>query len=77
MSLSGKFLLAAAILLYLVSASFASKPIRDDGRCNDHSRRRCEYMPEGGSAAAYLLGAGLTCLGAMFVRSRSSRSNPS
>jgi hypothetical protein len=27
-------------------------------------------MPEGGSAAVYLLGAGITCLGAMVVRSR-------
>ncbi|MGA3091022.1 MAG: hypothetical protein ABSD75_20640 [Terriglobales bacterium] len=27
-------------------------------------------MPEGGSTAAYLLGAGLTCMAAMYVRSR-------
>jgi hypothetical protein len=27
-------------------------------------------MPEGGSALLYLLGGGVTCLGAMFVRSR-------
>ena len=30
-------------------------------------------VPEGGSAAVYLLGAGITCLGAMVVRSRSAR----
>ena len=29
--------------------------------------------PEGGSAPMYLLGAGLTCLGGMFVRSRFSK----
>lgn len=27
-------------------------------------------VPEGGSTATYLLGAGLACLGAMYVRSR-------
>jgi hypothetical protein len=27
-------------------------------------------VPEGGSTAIYLLGAGLTCFGAMFLRSR-------
>jgi hypothetical protein len=30
-------------------------------------------VPEGGSAAVYLLGAGITCLGAMVVRSRFPR----
>jgi hypothetical protein len=29
-----------------------------------------KQVPEGGSAAVYLLGAGITCLGAMVVRSR-------
>ena len=27
-------------------------------------------VPEGGSSAIYLLGAGLTCFGAMFLRSK-------
>jgi hypothetical protein len=30
-------------------------------------------VPEGGSAAVYLLGAGITCLGAMVVRLRLPR----
>jgi hypothetical protein len=30
-------------------------------------------VPEGGSAAVYLLGAGITCLGAMVVRSRNAK----
>ena len=34
--------------------------------------RRCN-VPEGGSALVYVLGAGVTCLGAMVVRSRSAR----
>ncbi len=29
-----------------------------------------QQMPEGGSAAIYLAGAGLTCLGGMFFRSK-------
>ncbi len=29
-----------------------------------------KLVPEGGSAAVYLLGVGLTCFGAMFLRSR-------
>ena len=35
-----------------------------------HKDKHKRYMPEGGSAAVYLLGAGITCLGAMVVRSR-------
>ena len=34
--------------------------------------RRCN-VPEGGSALVYVLGTGVTCLGAMAVRSRSAR----
>ena len=68
-----KCLLALGVLLCLASASLA-KP-RDKG-CGDHGRREhCRQVPEGGSAAIYLLGAGLTCLGAMVVRSRSSSSS--
>ncbi len=70
--LSRKFLLAAIVLLCLTPASFAAKPNRD--RCQD-GRRNCRPVPEGGAAAIYLLGAGLTCLGAMLVRSRAG--NPS
>jgi hypothetical protein len=31
-----------------------------------------QQVPEGGSAAIYLIGAGLTCFGAMFLRSRAA-----
>jgi hypothetical protein len=73
-SVSRKCLLALAVLLCLAPASFAGKP-KDRG-CDDGRRdKHCRKVPEGGSAAVYLLGAGITCLGAMFVRSRSS--NPS
>lgn len=72
-SLKRKCLLAAVVLLCLAPASFAGQPNRDR-RC-DPRRRNCQQVPEGGSAAVYLLGVGITCLGAMFVRSRSA--NPS
>ncbi len=32
--------------------------------------KSCVKAPDGGTAAIYLLGAGLTCFGAMFLRSR-------
>jgi hypothetical protein len=64
-----KWLLAVVALCCLAPAAFAD---RDHGRgCDDrHSRRDCRQMPEGGSTAIYLLGAGLTCVGAMFLRSK-------
>ena len=64
---NGKWWLAVA-LCCLAPMAFA-----DRGRnqlCDPHSRKACQQAPEGGSAAIYLLGAGLTCFGAMFLRSR-------
>jgi hypothetical protein len=51
-----KWWLAVAVVLCLTPAAFAKRP--------------SAAVPEGGSAAVYLLGAGITCLGAMVVRSR-------
>jgi hypothetical protein len=74
--LNRKCLLAAVVLLCMAPASFASKPYKDkDGKCRPGVN--CQQVPEGGSAAIYLLGAGITCLGAMFVRSRSFNSSQS
>jgi hypothetical protein len=56
----GKWLLVA--FCCLAPAAFAST-----GRCVVGAS--CA-VPEGGSTAIYLLGAGLTCVGAMFLRSR-------
>jgi hypothetical protein len=39
----------------------------------DAHGKKCRQVPEGGSAAAYLLIAGSTCLAAMCVRSRSNK----
>jgi hypothetical protein len=49
-----------AVLLLMPVASAKPKPKK-------------HYLPEGGSALVYVLGAGLTCLGAMAVRARSAR----
>ncbi len=65
----------AAALLCLMPATMVARPQRDRDRGCDpgHRDRRCQQVPEGGSAAIYLLGIGVTCLGAMFLRSRFSK----
>lgn len=65
-SLNRNLVLAALTLLFVVPSSFA-----DRDKCDPKRNRRCQQVPEGGSAIVYLLGAGLTCLGAMVIRSRS------
>jgi hypothetical protein len=68
-AVSLKWWLGAALLLCLVPSSFAVERYH-----NNHQKRTSGVntwqMPEGGSAIPYLLGAGITCLGAMFIRSR-------
>ena len=71
----GKWWLAAVVLCCLAPATFAH-----DGRCDRHGwdwnwdkDKHCAKtasVPEGGSTAIYLLGVGLTCFGAMFLRSK-------
>ncbi len=62
---SGKWLLAVVAVCCLAPAAFAHR----DGGCDPHGKN-CQHVPEGGSTAIYLLGASLTCFGAMLVRSR-------
>jgi hypothetical protein len=71
MGLSAKWWLAAGSLLLLAPALLA-EPHYDHKRrdCDPWEHAKCQKVPEGGSAGAYLLGAGAACLGAMFVRSR-------
>ena len=57
-----KFWLMAGALLCLAPAAFAGGPSR--------SHTRTVPVPEGGSALVYVLGAGITCIGAMLVRFR-------
>jgi hypothetical protein len=73
-NIARKWLLGAFLMLCVVPSSFALDP--DFGR--DH--RKCQpgdncqqQAPEGGSAAIYLLAAGLTCWGALSLRSRLSK----
>jgi hypothetical protein len=63
-----KWWLAAVAICCLAPAAFADRD-RAQG-CDPKHNRHCEQVPEGGSAAIYLFGAGVTCFGAMFLRSR-------
>ena len=72
---AGKWLVAL-VALCLVPAAFADRGRghdRDNG-CDPRRDRHCqEQVPEGGSSAIYLLGAGLTCFGAIFLRSKMAK----
>ena len=58
---NGKWWLVVVALCCFAPAAFADQaPLRKPKR----------HVPEGGSTAIYLLGASLTCFGAMFLRSR-------
>ena len=69
---NSKWWLAAILIGCLVPTAFAGQGGRDRDRgCDTHNRNKhCQQVPEGGSTSIYLLGAGLTCFGAMFLRSR-------
>jgi len=78
-SLNRKWVLTALLLLCFAPASFAG---RNKGGCDSWWSRDCQPkpqcgVPEGGSPAVYLLGAGLICVGGMFVRSRWVKSHQS
>jgi len=64
-----KWWLAAVVICCLSPAAFARDRI-----CDKHPELCSKKsLPEGGSAAIYLLGAGLTCFGAMFLRSMAAK----
>jgi len=64
-----KWWLVAVAICCLAPAAFA-----DRDRCDPKHNKPChQQVPEGGSAAIYLFGAGLTCFGAMFLRSKLAR----
>lgn len=71
-----KWLLIGALVLLTPVFSLAEHPEHDKG-CNPHERRCQQQVPDGGSGVGYLLAVGATCLGAMVVRSRSSKSRVS
>jgi hypothetical protein len=78
--------LAVALICCLAPSAFADLGPRlgsgsgqgpDHHRgCNPHSRN-CQQVPEGGSTAIYVLGAGLICVGAIILRSRMAKSTQS
>jgi hypothetical protein len=64
-----KWWLAVVALLCLASTAC---PVEDAEKPTSHDKRPVKHstVPEGGSSLVYVLGAGVTCLGAMLVRSR-------
>jgi len=66
---NSKWWLGMIAICCLVPAAFADRH-RCDPHDRDHDRNCPQQVPEGGSAAVYLLGAGLTCFGAMYLRSK-------
>jgi len=76
---NGKWWLAVVALCCVSPAAFASFNQQNHRGCEPRSRERCQQVqvPEGGSTALYLLGAGLTCVGAMFLRSRTAKPSQS
>jgi hypothetical protein len=69
-----KWFLGTSLLLCLVPVSFAfdRSPDKHHGKCKPHDDCS-QQVPEGGSTAMYLLAAGLACVTAVSVRSRSSK----
>ncbi len=63
-----KWWLAPVAICCLAPAAFA-----DQGFNQESPNKPKRQVPEGGSTAIYLLGAGLTCFGAMFLRSKLAR----
>ena len=71
----GKWWLAVIAICCLTPTAFADRDHHHG--CDGRLQRDCQDAPEGGSTAIYLLGAGLTCFGAMLVRSRIAKSTQS
>jgi hypothetical protein len=71
---NGKWWLAVALCCLAPAAAFASRAQAvQNGGCKSPSAKNCQQVPEGGSTAIYLLGAAITCVGAMFLRSRAAK----
>jgi len=64
-TINRKWWLTAIAFVLIVPAAFANRP-------EPKPKPRHWNVPEGGSALVYVVGAGITCLGAMVVRSRSA-----
>ena len=62
-------------LAFLCLAATTACPTEDAAKLTNNRQqpRQNLTVPEGGSSLVYLLAAGVTCLGAMLVRSRSAK----
>jgi hypothetical protein len=72
------WLVTALALLCFAPSAFALSNIHEAGKKKETCKydRRCKVAAaEGGSAGLYLLMAGVTCFGAMFVSSRRQERN--
>jgi hypothetical protein len=71
-NMNGKWWVALVVFLGLAPAIFAVQDHNNYRRGDPirHKHSQPLPVPEGGSSLVYLLGAGVTCLGAMLVRSR-------
>ena len=67
------WLLALIALVCLAPSALAVNVNRNKNKCDDRRRGDCRQVPEGGAGIVYLLGAGITCAGAMLIRSRESK----
>jgi hypothetical protein len=72
----GKWWVAALLVCCLAPAALAGQG--RGGRGCDPRQKDChQQLPEGGSTAMYLLAAGVTCAGAMFLKSRMAKQTQS
>ena len=75
-NMNRKWWLALALLSLAPISAFAGQ---EEWKLKDHHQRAKDHfrIPEGGSSLVYVLGAGVTCLGAMLVRSRRAKAKRS
>jgi hypothetical protein len=73
MKRSPKWWLAIAVPVLLTPVLSAEPYHHKKDGCDGGESAKCRQVPEGGSGATYLLGVGVACLGAMFIRSRASK----
>jgi len=66
--------LLAGALVFLIPVFSVAHPSDKDKGCSFRDSKKCRQVPDGGSAATYLLAVGATCLGALMVRSRFDKS---
>jgi hypothetical protein len=66
-------IIALILLTPIFSAAQQAERSRGCGKY-DRNDRKCRQVPDGGSGAIYLLGIGVSCLGATLIRSRRSKS---